>query len=152
MCEAKWVIVVIGVAAVIVIIMSTSIYFSSGGNKEFNLGEGNNVANVKESTGIHLIEVDASNNDGWSWLEIGFVVLALKLGLLISHAFHYFYLTKHLVKNKVVKAVDNATQNVAAPVNNVPGVLVIPALPFLVTRSSFCVYSKTIIKCKKIRI
>ena len=67
-----------GVVAVIVIIMSTSIYFSSGGSKEFNLGEGNNVANIKESTGIHLIEVDASNNDGWSWLEIGFTMLALK--------------------------------------------------------------------------
>ena len=101
-----------GVVAVIVIIMSTSIYFSSGGSKDFNLGEGNNVANIKESTGIHLIEVDASNNDGWSWLEIGFVVLALKLGLMISHAFHYFYLTNHLVKKKVAKAVDNAMLNV----------------------------------------
>ena len=90
MCEAKWVIAVIGVAAVIVIIMSTSIYFSSGGSNEINLGEGNDVANVKESTGIHLIEVDASNNDGWSWLEIGFIVLALKLGLMLSHAFNSF--------------------------------------------------------------
>ena len=93
------------------------------------MGEGNDEANVKESTGIHLIEVDASNNDGLSWLEIGFVVLALKLGLLISHAFHYFYLTKHLVEKKIVKSVGIAMQNVAAPVNNVPGVLVIPALP-----------------------
>ena len=39
-------------------------------------------------TGLHLIEVDASNNDEWSLLEIGFVVLALKLGLTISHALH----------------------------------------------------------------
>ena len=46
MCEAKWVIVVIGVAAVIVIIMSTLIYFSSGGTNEVNLGEGNVVANI----------------------------------------------------------------------------------------------------------
>ena len=101
----------------------------SGGTNEVNLGEGNDVSNINTSNGIHLLEVDASNNEGWSWLEIGFVVLALKLGLLISHAFHYFYLTKHLVKKKVVKAVDIAMQNVAAPVNNVPGVLVIPALP-----------------------
>ena len=88
MCEAKWVIVVIGIAAVIVIIMSTSIYFSSGGSNEVNLGEGDDVANIKESNGIPLLEVDASNNDRWSGLEIGFVVLALKLGLMISHAFH----------------------------------------------------------------
>ena len=129
MCEAKWVIAVIGVAAVTVIIMSTSIYFSSGGSNEFNLGEGNDVANVKESTGIHLIEVDASNNDGWSWSEIGFMVLALKLGLMLSHAFHYFYLTKHLVKKKVVRAVEIEMRNVTPPVDNVPGVLQIPALP-----------------------
>ena len=129
MCEAKWVIVVTGVVAVIVIIMSTSIYFSSGGNKELNMGDGNNVANVKESTGIHLIEVDASNNDGWSWLEIGFVVLALKMGLLLSHATHYFCLTKHLVKKKVVRAVKIKMKNVTPPVNNVPGTLQIPALP-----------------------
>ena len=100
MCEAKRAMVVTGVVSVIVIIIITSIYLSSGGNKEFNMGDGNDVANVKESTGIHLIEVDASNNDSWSWLEIGFVVLALKLGLMLSHAVHYFCLTKHLVKKK----------------------------------------------------
>ena len=75
----------------IAIIISTSIYFSSGG---INLREGIDVANIKESTGIHLLEVDASNNDGWSWLKINFVVLAFKLRLMLSHAFHYFYLTK----------------------------------------------------------
>ena len=129
MCEAKWINVVIGVAAAIVTIMCTSICFTSGGSNEVNLGEGDDVSNINTSNGIHLLEVDNFNSNGWSWLEIGFVVLALKLGLLISHAFHYFYLTKHLVKKKVVKAVDIAMQNVAAPVNNVPGVLVIPALP-----------------------
>ena len=100
----------------------------SGGTNEVNLGEGNDVSNINTSNGIHLLEVDASNNEGWSWLEIGFVVLALKLGLLISHAFHYFYLTKHLVKKKVVKAVDIAMLNVTPPANNVPGVLQEPAL------------------------
>ena len=87
------------------------------------------MANIKESTGLHLIEVDASNNDGWSWLEIGFVVLALKMGLLLSHATHYFCLTKHLVKKKVVRAVKIKMKNVTPPVNNVPGTLQIPALP-----------------------
>ena len=90
--------VVTGIVSVIVIIIIMSIYVSSGGNQEFNMGQGNDVANVKESTGIHLIEVDASNNESWSWLEIRFVVLALKMGLLLSHATYYFCLTKHLVK------------------------------------------------------
>ena len=121
--------VVTGIVSVIVIIIIMSIYVSSGGNQEFNMGQGNDVANVKESTGIHLIEVDASNNESWSWLEIGFVVLALKMGLLLSHATHYFCLTKHLVKKKVVRAVKIKMKNVTPPVNNVPGTLQIPALP-----------------------
>ena len=121
--------VVTGIVSVIVIIIIMSIYVSSGGNQEFNMGQGNDVANVKESAGIHLIEVDASNNESWSWLEIGFVVLALKLGLLLSHATHYFCLTKHLVKKKVVRAVKIKMKNVTPPVNNVPGILKIPALP-----------------------
>ena len=87
------------------------------------------MANVKESTGIHLIEVDASNNESWSWLEIRFVVLALKMGLLLSHATHYFCLTNHLVKKKVVRAVEIEMKNVTPLVNNVPGTLQIPALP-----------------------
>ena len=62
-------------------------------------------------------------------MEIGFVVLALKIGLIIAHALHYFYLTKHLVKKKVTKAVDIAMINVKPPFNNVPGALQIPALP-----------------------
>ena len=129
MCEAKRAMVVTGIVSVIVIIIIMSIYVSSGGNQEFNMGQGNDVANVKESTGIHLIEVDASNNESWSWLEIGFVVLALKMGLLLSHATHYFCLTKHLVKKKVVRAVEIEMKNVTPPVNNVPGTLQIPALP-----------------------
>ena len=84
MCEAKWVIVVIGVASDLVIVMSLSIHFTSGGTNEFDLGEGDDTAIVKESNGIHLIEVDASNSEGWSWLEIGFVILALKFGLMCS--------------------------------------------------------------------
>ena len=115
--------VVTGIVSVIVIIIIMSIYVSSGGNQEFNMGQGNDVANVKESTGIHLIEVDASNNESWSWLEIEFVVL------LLSHATHYFCLTKHLVKKKVVRAVEIEMKNVTPPVNNVPGTLQIPALP-----------------------
>ena len=41
-----------------------------------------------------------------------FIVLALKLGFLISHAIHYIYLTKHIVKKKVAKAFDNEMLNI----------------------------------------
>ena len=88
MCTAKWVIVAIGGASAVVIIMSMSIYFSSSGSNEIDLGDGDDTSIVKESKGFHIIEVDASNNQGWSWLEIGFIILALKLGLICSHALH----------------------------------------------------------------
>ena len=47
MCEAKWVICGIGAAAVILVILTRAIHFTSGGNNEISLGEGNNVANIK---------------------------------------------------------------------------------------------------------
>ena len=55
MCEAKWAIGVIGVAAVISLPRAHQFFSSSGGSNEFNLGEGNDVANMKESTGFHFI-------------------------------------------------------------------------------------------------
>ena len=64
------------------------------------MGDDDDTSIVKESNGFHIIEVDASNNQGWSWLEIGFIILALKLGLICSHALHYFCLTKKLVRKK----------------------------------------------------
>ena len=81
-------IVAIGGASAVVIIMSMSIYFSSSGSNEIDLGDGDDTSIVKESKGFHIIEVDASNNQGWSWLEIGFNILALKLGLICRHALH----------------------------------------------------------------
>ena len=72
MCTAKWVIVAIGGASAVVIIMSMSIYFSSSGSNEIDLGDGDDTSIAKESNGINLIEVDASNSQGWSWFEIGF--------------------------------------------------------------------------------
>ena len=88
MCTAKWVIVAIGGSSAVVIIMSMSIYLSSSGSNEIDMGNGDDTSIVKESNGFHIIEVDASNNQGWSWLEIGFIILALKLGLICSHALH----------------------------------------------------------------
>ena len=106
------------------------IHFTSGGTNQFDCGQGDNTAIVKESTGSHLIEVDNSNSKGRSWLEIGFIILALKMGLMCTHAVHYFCLTKKLVKKKLTKAVEIEMKNVNPPVViPVPGVLKIPALP-----------------------
>ena len=99
MCTPKWVIVAVGAAAAVVIIMSMSIYFSSNGSNQIDMGPGDNTSMVKESNGFHILEVDASNDgQGWSWLEIGFIILAIKLGLICSHGVHYWCITKKIVK------------------------------------------------------
>ena len=92
MCEAKCVIVVIGVVSALVTILAMTINFTSGGTN-------------------------------------GFIILALKMGLMCTHAVHYFCLTKKLVKKKLTRAVEIEMKNVNPPVIPVPGVLNIPALP-----------------------
>ena len=86
----------IGVASAVLLIISMSFYFSSNGSYEKEMGSGDDTLIVKESNGLHILEVDVSNNQGWSWLEIGFIILSLKLGLICSHPLHYFRLNKNL--------------------------------------------------------
>ena len=50
----------------IVVILATAIHITSGDNNEVHMVEGNDFANFKESSGIHFLEVDDFNNDGWS--------------------------------------------------------------------------------------
>ena len=121
----------IGGAAAVVVIMSMSIYFSSSGSNEIDMGSGDDTSIVKESNGIHLIEVDASDTQGWSWLEIGFIILALKMGLFCSHTLHYFCLSKKLVRKKLSRdrVPDVEMMDVIPPVISVPGVLQVPPLP-----------------------
>ena len=127
MCTAKWVIGAIGVASAVVIIMSMSIYFSSNGTNEIDMGPGDDTSIVKESNGFHILEVDASNDgQGWSWLEIGFIILAIKLGLICSHVVHYFCLTKKNLKKKLAHARVNIEMKDVAPV--VPGVQAVPGV------------------------
>ena len=61
------------------------------------------VANFKESSGLHLLKIEApeDGSDGWSILKIGFVVLVLKLGLIVTHGLHYCIVTKPVVSGSV---------------------------------------------------
>ena len=95
------------------------------------MGAGDNMSIVKESSGLHILEVDGLGpGDGqvWFWLELGFIILAIKLGSIWSHRVHNFCLTKKIVKKKLARARINIemTNKNAAPV--VPA-LHIPALP-----------------------
>ena len=85
---------------------------------------------MKESSGFHIIEVDglgSADGQQWSWLEIGFIILAIKLGLICRHGIHYFCLTKKMLKKKLHCAQVNIEMKDVAPV--VPAVLQIQALP-----------------------
>ena len=123
-------IVAISVASVVVVIMVMSSFFWSSGDNEIDMGAGNDTSIVKESSGFHIIEVDglgSADGQQWSWLEIGFIILAIKLGLICRHGIHYFCLTKKILKKKLHRAQVNIEMKDVAPV--VPAVLQIPALP-----------------------
>ena len=73
------------------------VYFTAGDDKEVNLGPGNDLFVIKKSSGLHLIEVDNSGStgvgQGWVWLELVCLGLAILLGLTISHVMYYCYCT-----------------------------------------------------------
>ena len=62
------IIIVIGVIAAVVIMLALVIHYTATGNDEFNFEEGSSTAtaNVQKSSGIHLIEVNSTDNKGWS--------------------------------------------------------------------------------------
>ena len=71
--SAKCVIIIIGVIAAVVIMLALVIHYTATGNDELNFEEGSSTATAKvqKSSGIHLIEMNSMDNEGWSWMEIG---------------------------------------------------------------------------------
>ena len=51
---------------------------SSNGYYEIEMGPGDDTLIVKEFNGFYILEINASNNQGWSWLEIGFIIVSIK--------------------------------------------------------------------------
>ena len=79
---------------------------------------------------LHLLEKEALEvgSDGWSILEIGFVVLAFKLGLIVTHGLHYCFVTTNLVKKKVAKFMELEMMKLTPKPPVVSGTLEVPAL------------------------
>ena len=70
----------------------------------------NESAVIEESSGIHLIEVNGADlgsidGKGWSYMEIGFIVLGFICVLNLTHISHYCIFTKKMVKRKVTRDV-----------------------------------------------
>ena len=129
-CRAKWVICLIGAAAIVVVILATVVHFSSDGSNEVKMVGSGEVANFKESSGLHLLEIEApeAGTDEWSILEIGFVVLAFKLGLIVTHGLHYCFVTRSLVKKKVAKSMELEMMKLTPKPPLVSGTVEVPAL------------------------
>ena len=107
-CNAKWVICLIESAAIVVVMLARVVNFSSGGSNDVKMVGPNEVANFKESSGLHLLEIEEpwGGTDEWTILIIGFVFLCFKLGLIVTHGLHCCFVTKYLVKKRVTKSME----------------------------------------------
>ena len=120
-------------AIMLVVIIGLAVYISVMGNSGASVqmtGE-NDSAEIKESSGFHIIEVNGAdigsgNAKEWSYMEIGFILLGLIFFLNMTHICHYCIFTKKMVKRKVKRDMDLELGKVTkAPINDV---VVVPGL------------------------
>ena len=106
------------------------INFGSGGGNEVKMNGSGEVANFKESSGLHFLEIETpkGGSDGWSILEIGFVVLVFKLELIVTHGLHYCLVTKKHVKKRVKKSMDFEMMKLTQKPPAVSGIVKVPGL------------------------
>ena len=105
-CDPKWMCGFGAVMVVIVIVLSMVISYGGGVGNQVQIDGNGDSAIVKESSGLHLLEINesgkGSNGANWTWMEIGFTILCFKFVLVISHILHYCW-TKKIFKQKVAK-------------------------------------------------
>ena len=129
-CSGRMVLLVVGVVVTVGVVIFMSRYFSASSSNEVDMGEGDDVSVVMKSSGLHLIEIDntgSCNGQEWTWVEVVCVILAVKLGLIISHGFHYFFMTKKIVIDKIAK--ERVNMEMSNMATREPPALQIPALP-----------------------
>ena len=103
-CSAKMICLKGTVAAVLcgVVVMTTDFTASSD---VVSVEAGDDMSVVHESSGLHILEVDNSGStgysQGWAWIEVVCLILAIKLGLILTQGLHYCCVTKKLVAKKV---------------------------------------------------
>ena len=90
-------------------------YVVSDDTNIIDQGPGDDLSIVEKSSDIHLLEVKTEGigceNQGWLWIEILCVILAICLGLTLTHLGHYCWCTKGLVKAKVQKVLSGQKSN-----------------------------------------
>ena len=84
---------------------------NGGTNPSVQINGENDTSNIRESNGIHLLEVNTSGQESgspgtWTYMELGFVIMVFGFLVNISHMVHYCVITKKLVKKRVQKERD----------------------------------------------
>ena len=105
-CPFKCICVICVIITGLVIGLVMAVKFVGGANTKVELSGDQDSAFIKESNGIHLIEVNnagkGSDNPGsWSLMEWGFVGMTLVFLVNLSHWAHYCFITKRLVKKRM---------------------------------------------------
>ena len=105
--------VCVGFVVLILVIIGLVVSLSvmGGTNPSVQINGENDTSNIRESNGIHLLEVNTSgqesgSTDTWSYMELGFVIMVFGFLVNISHMVHYCVITKKLVKKRVQKERD----------------------------------------------
>ena len=82
-----------------------------GTNPSVQINGENDTSNIRESNGIHLLEVNTSGQESgspgtWTYMELRFVIMVIGFLVNVSHMLHYCVITKKLVKKRVQKERD----------------------------------------------
>ena len=103
-CSAKMICLIDTGVAVLCGVVGMKIYFAACSINVVSMGSGDDTSVVKESSGLHILEVDNSGStgesQGWAWIEVVCLFLATQLGLILTHNLHDSCVTKNLVANK----------------------------------------------------
>ena len=125
-------ILVVITGLVVGLVMTVSLV--GGANPTVEISGDQDSSFIRESNGIHLLEVNTSdqgseNPGNWSVMELGFVGMTFVFLVNLSHWAHYCFITKKLVKKRVLKERSLELANVAKSTPTAETVaVVVPAL------------------------
>jgi hypothetical protein len=107
-CPLKCICLICVIITGLVVGLVMTVKLVGGANTKVELTGDQDSSFIRESNGIHLLEVNTSDqgseNPGtWSFMEWGFVGMTLVFLVNLSHWAHYCFITKRLVKKRVLK-------------------------------------------------
>ena len=124
-------ILVVITGLVVGLVMTVSLV--GGANPTVEISGDQDSSFIRESNGIHLLEVNTSdqgseNPGNWSVMELGFVGMIFVFLVNLSHWAHYCLITKRLVKKRVLKERSLELANLAKVTPTDTVAVVVPAL------------------------